>query len=107
MLLTVLVTTLAACSNDGRSVNLTFRNNSLRSIPLQIPGVMDPNLSPMSNSGVTLDGGQKVFFKYRGRKTLLLRICDEKPGETVVVNEVITKRTAELDAQRAADAKKK
>jgi hypothetical protein len=101
VLLALLTAAVAACANDGRSVNLTFRNNSFPSIPLQIPGVMNPNLSPKSNSGVTLEGGQEIFFTYRGRKTLLLRICDEKPGEVVAVDEVIAKRTAELDAERA------
>ena len=101
MLLILFTAVAAACANDGRSVNLTFRNNSLRSIPLQIPGVMNPNLSPRSNSGVTLEGGQEIYFKYRGRKTLLLRICDEKPGEVVLVNELIKKRTTELDTERA------
>ncbi|MFN9087652.1 MAG: hypothetical protein ACK5W7_09040 [Gemmatimonadaceae bacterium] len=101
MLLALLTATVAACVNDGRSVKLTFRNNSDRSIPLQIPRVMNPNLSPMSNSGVTLEGGQAIFFKYRGKKTLLLRICDEKPGEVVLIDEVIARRTVELDAERA------
>jgi hypothetical protein len=50
---------------------------------------------------VTLEGGQEIFFTYRGKKTVLLRICNEKPGEVVVVDEVIAKRTAELDAERA------
>jgi hypothetical protein len=100
MLLALFAVTVAACTNDGRSVDLTFRNASARSIPLQIPGVMNPNLSANSNSGVELEGGQEVFFTYRGRKTLLLRICNEKAGDTILVNEVIARRTAELDAQR-------
>jgi len=100
MLLALFAVTVAACTNDGRSVALTFRNTSERSIPLQIPGVMNPNLNPKSNSGVDLKGGQEVFFTYRGRKTLLLRICDERAGDTILVNEVIARRTAELDAQR-------
>lgn len=101
MLLALITAAVVACANDGRSVKFTFRNNSDRSIPLQIPGVMNPNLSPKSNSGVTLEGGQEIFFKYRGKKTLLLRICDEKPGDVVLVDEVIAKRTAALDAERA------
>ena len=44
------------------AVPFTLRNNSLKSIPLKIPGVMNPNLSPMSNSGVDLAEGQKVYF---------------------------------------------
>lgn len=101
MLLALITAAVTFCANDGRSVTFTFRNNSDRSIPLQIPGVMNPNLSPRSNSGVTLTGGQEIFFTYRGKKTLLLRICDEKPGDIVLVDEVIAKRTAALDAERA------
>lgn len=41
-----------------KSINLTFHNGSLNSIPLVIPGVMNPNLNPFSNSGVELGFGQ-------------------------------------------------
>jgi len=47
---------------------MTFHNGSLKSIPLNIPGVMNPNLSPISDSGVTLEVGQKVFYFPNGKK---------------------------------------
>ena len=100
MLLALLAVTVAACTNEGRTVGPTSRNDSSRSIPLEIPGVMNPNLNAKSNSGVELEGGQEVFFTNRGRKTLLLRICNEKAGDTILVNELIARRTAELDAER-------
>lgn len=49
-------------------VSFTLENTSLRSIPLKIPGVMNPNLSPKSKSGVRLAQGQEII--YRG-KTIL------------------------------------
>lgn len=50
-------------------IPMTFRNGSIHSIPLVIPGVMNPNLSPMSNSGVSLEVGQKVYFFPNGKKS--------------------------------------
>jgi len=51
-----------------KSINFTFHNGSLKSIPLVIPSVMNPNLSPMSNSGITLDFGQVVYYFPNGKK---------------------------------------
>lgn len=79
------------------SVNFTLRNNSLKSIPLLIPSVMNPNLSPYSNSGVNLGYGQEIFFRFEGKKYLLLKVSSEiMPNTTIVVNELIEKRKAEL-----------
>lgn len=78
------------------AANLSFENRSDVSIPLEIPGVMNPNLSPNSKSGVTLERGQKVYFRLDGRRALLLEIKDEQDGQIVVVNELVAKRTAEL-----------
>ncbi|MEK8047453.1 hypothetical protein [Ideonella margarita] len=47
-------------------------------------------------SGVTLERGQKVYFRLDGRRALLLEINDEQDGQIVVVNELVAKRTAEL-----------
>ena len=48
---------------DERYVSITLRNETLKSIPLIIPGVMNPNLSPQSNSGVRLKIGQEIKYK--------------------------------------------
>jgi hypothetical protein len=70
-------------------VGFTLANRSLKSIPLQIPGVMNPNLSPMSNSGVSLAVGQEIFFFEGRKKYLLLVVGPEYAGQTLVVNELI------------------
>jgi len=93
----VILITLGALPGFAEAAKLTFKNTSMSSIPLQIPGVMNPNLSPMSNSGVTLEKGQKVYFKYKGKKTLLLEITDQQDGDVIIVNELIQARKIELD----------
>lgn len=80
---------------DG-GVSFTLRNASLTSIPLEIPGYMNPNLSPMSNSGVTLNPGQDVYFKEGKKRYLLLEVSAELEGDTLIVNELIEKRKKEL-----------
>jgi len=82
------------------AAKLSFENLSDVSIPLEIPGVMNPNLSPNSRSGVTLERGQKVYFKFNGRKTLLLEIRDENDGQVLVINELVAKRIAELEKKQ-------
>ena len=57
---------------DG--VSFTLRNNTLKSIPLVIPSVMNPNLSPKSNSGVYLKYGQKVYLRRGVSKKLILTV---------------------------------
>jgi hypothetical protein len=52
---------------DDTYRSFTLRNNSAKSIPLLIPDVMNPNLSPFSNSGVDLKMGQEILFKEKGR----------------------------------------
>jgi hypothetical protein len=93
---------LAALATPAWAANLTLENRSNRSLPLEIPGVMNPNLSPRSTSGVTLEPGQKVYFRHRGKRELLLEIRNEKDGDVIVVNEVLARRIAEIDAQAAA-----
>jgi hypothetical protein len=93
----LIIAALILASTQASAADLTFKNTSLRSIPLEIPGVMNPNLNPMSDSGVTLDKGQKIYFKYKGQRTLLLEITNQKDGDIIVINDVIAARRAELD----------
>lgn len=65
---------LASEQADGEYITFTLHNASLKSIPLQIPGVMNPNLSPMSNSGVSLLKGQKIYYRKGVRKILILEV---------------------------------
>ncbi|MGB6035508.1 MAG: hypothetical protein WBG42_04520 [Cryomorphaceae bacterium] len=82
------------------AVPFTLRNNSLKSIPLKIPGVMNPNLSPMSNSGVDLKVGQKVFCFIDGKKVLLLTVTEDLKGQTLKVDELIREKRKELKAAK-------
>ena len=53
-----------------------LENNTAQTIPLRIPGVMDPNLSPFSRSGVDLPNGQKIFLDLNGERILILTVTD-------------------------------
>jgi hypothetical protein len=76
----------------------TFKNTSMKSIPLFIPGVMNPNLSPNSSSGIGLRIGQEVFFKKNGKKYLLLKVNEKNyENEVIIINELIKKRIKELN----------
>ena len=83
-------------SADLDRVTFTLRNGSTSSIPLKIPGVMNPNLSPMSNSGVSLEVGQKIYFQAKGKKRLLLEVDPSMEGKTILVNRLIKERQREL-----------
>lgn len=68
-------------------ISMTFHNGSLKSIPLNIPGVMNPNLSPISDSGVTLEVGQKVFYfpnGKKGKKELLFEVDNTFRKDTIL-----------------------
>jgi hypothetical protein len=53
-----------------------LENNTAQTIPLRIPGVMNPNLSPFSRSGVDLPNGQKIFLDLNGERILILTVTD-------------------------------
>lgn len=55
-------------------INFVLHNSSFRSIPLVIPNVMNPNLSPMSNSGVALRIGQQIFYRKGSQEFLILTV---------------------------------
>lgn len=75
---------------DDVYIGFTLRNETLRSIPLVIPGVMNPNLSPQSNSGVRLKIGQEIKYKKGGRAHLLLVVDDSiEEGGVLYVGERI------------------
>ena len=71
-------------------VNFTLHNSSLRSIPLIIPNVMNPNLSPMSNSGVALKIGQKIYYRKGTEEYLILTVDDSiRQGDKIDVAALI------------------
>ncbi|MEY4487338.1 MAG: hypothetical protein RL440_1883 [Bacteroidota bacterium] len=82
-----------------KSINFTFHNGSLKSIPLVIPSVMNPNLSPMSNSGITLDLGQVVYYFPNGkkRKKEVLFVVDDtfKDGDVLEIDQLIKAKQKE------------
>ena len=79
-------------SVSEKTVSFTLRNESTRSIPLIIPGVMNPNLSPFSNSGVNLKPGQEIFFRHKGKKRLLLKVDETLEGQTIKVAKLLKER---------------
>ena len=85
----------------AQNINLTFHNGSLQSISLEIPSVMNPNLNPLSNSGITLKLGQNVYFYPNGRskKHALLFTVDETfvQNQVLEIDELIDKRKKELN----------
>lgn len=87
-------------TTTAESVSFTLRNNSLKSIPLIIPGVMNPNLSPKSNSGVSLKIGQEILFRYKGKKRVLLVVSSELEGKKLDVAKLIREKKKEIDDRR-------
>lgn len=84
-------------TTNPKYISFYLTNNSAKSIPLIIPSVMNPNLSPFSKSGVDLKIGQKIFFKKRGKKYLLLEIDDSiKNEQKIEVSSLLRKRKKEL-----------
>ena len=75
--------TSSIAKSDG--VNFTLRNKTSKSIPLIIPTVMNPNLSPKSNSGVYLKYGQKVYLR-KGVSRKLIFTVDETIREGAVID---------------------
>lgn len=69
-----------------------LENNTAQRIPLIIPGVMNPNLSPFSRSGVDLKNGQKIFLDFKGKNILILNVTDSiKHGDRIDVGNLINK----------------
>ena len=78
-------------------ISFTLRNNSAKSIPLIIPTVMNPNLSPFSNSGVDLKIGQEILFRNNGKKYVLLTVSDEiKNGDVLEISKLLKEKKKEL-----------
>jgi len=84
-------------SQNTDYVSFTLQNTTAKSIPLIIPNVMNPNLSPFSKSGVDLKIGQEIFFKNNGKKYVLLKVDDRiTNGSTLNVGQLLKERKAEL-----------
>lgn len=84
--------------NSGEQrISFKLINPSNESIPLIIPNVMNPNLSPNSSSGVDLEVGQELLFR-NGLKRYTLLVVDEdiQEGEEVDVYALLQQRKKEL-----------
>lgn len=85
---------------ETKYINFTLENKSLKSIPLIIPTVMNPNLSPISKSGVRLRVGQEILFKFKGKKRVLLIVSEEiKDGDIIEVSEILKQRKLEIQSK--------
>lgn len=81
---------VAAPVTESDGVSFTLRNNTLKSIPLVIPSVMNPNLSPKSNSRVHLRYGQKVYLRRGVSKKLILTVDETiREGALIDVDSII------------------
>ncbi|MFK8004810.1 MAG: hypothetical protein AB8H03_00505 [Saprospiraceae bacterium] len=79
-----------------QSVQLTLKNPTAKSISLWIPTVMNPNLSPFSTSGVRLRVGQKIYFKHKMRKKILLEVTKDYDEKSLNIAKLIRERKKEL-----------
>jgi hypothetical protein len=64
-------------------------NTGFKSIYLEIPGVMNPNLSPLSRSGVGLAIGQKIYYYRKGQRFTLLTVDESIRNENINVRKLI------------------
>ena len=59
-----------------RTVGFYLVNTTAQTLPILIPGIMNPKLTPFSQSGVELPWGQKILLKTPGEDLLLLTVSD-------------------------------
>lgn len=100
-LLPILIVLIQSTSSvSAQSIGFTFHNGSLKSIPLVIPSVMNPNLNALSNSGIELKIGQNVYFYPNGtskKRELLFKVDDTfQQNQVLEIDQLIEKRKKEL-----------
>lgn len=77
-------------------IGFTLRNASLKPVPLIIPNVMNPNLSPKSNSRVYLPLGQEILIREKGSRYVRLVVDESIPeGQVIDVPRLIRARKKE------------
>ena len=83
-------------ANEG-GISFTLVNSSDESIPLIIPNVMNPNLSPNSKSRVDLKIGQELLFRNRGKRYVLFTVDKTiQEGQQIDVYQLLEARKKEL-----------
>ena len=84
----------------AQNIPMTFHNGSFFPINLSIPGVMNPNLFPKSNSKLSLDVGQVVYFfpnGKKGKKEILFTVSSSWKRDTILqIDEIIKMRKKAL-----------
>jgi hypothetical protein len=84
----------------AQNIPMTFHNGSFFPIYLSIPGVMNPNLVPKSDSGVSLDAGQVVYFfpnGKKGKKEVLFTVSPTWKKDTILqIDKIIRLRKKSL-----------
>jgi len=84
-------------ANEETYIRFTLANNSNEDIPLIIPTVMNPNLSPNSRSGVDLRIGQEILFKSGTKKYVLLTVDENiENGAVLDVAKLLSEKKKEL-----------
>ncbi len=85
-------------SGNPTPTSFSLTNESAQSIPLLIPGVMNPNLSPYSRSGVTLVEGQTILYRYRGKARVILTVDNSiASGSTIEVSTLLKSKIEEWE----------
>lgn len=59
---------------NNTEISFTLVNTTDKPIPLIIPNVMNPNLSPFSKSMVRLEVGQKIYLKKKLGKQIIFEV---------------------------------
>lgn len=84
-------------NNQAQYVDLVLLNRGLKSIPLLIPGAMNPNLSPMSRSNVSLKLGQEILFRMGWKRHVLLVVSEDlEPGTELDISKLLNEKKKEL-----------
>jgi len=74
----------------NRTAGFYLVNSTAQTLPILIPGIMNPKLTPFSQSGFDLPWGQKIFLKTPGENLLLLTVSDTiRKGSLIDVADLI------------------
>ena len=84
-------------ADNSGLISFTLVNSSSESIPLIIPNVMNPNLSPKSKSGLDLAVGQELIFRNKGKRYVLFTVDETiEEGAKIDVYQLLQERKKEL-----------
>ena len=94
----VTVVLFCAAAHSSFAIPVTFRNNSVESINLFIPGLPNPTLAPKTIMGADLAKGQRIFFTHEGTQYLLLTVSEEMENKRVDICSLIKERINQIEA---------